>query len=108
MPIPPNTSEMLMQDLPDQVKEELKKKKDPYVQFRMPVDVWARLRARQIEMNDDAREIMLKNNLNIDPKAVKIPMTEVMRRSFEIPVMIDNPAELLGMVHKKGKGRIFR
>lgn len=107
VPVAPNTSDLLMENLPEEVKQELKKK-GAYTQFRMPIDIWARLRARQIEMNNDAREIMKKSNLNVDPNILNIPMTEVMRRSFEHPVMVGDPAELLGMIHKKGKGRIFR
>lgn len=109
MHMPDFTQQLLQdQDIPEEVKEELKKKKDGYVQFRMPLDVWARVRSRQIEMERDARDLMRKNNFPMDPSVLNIPMTEVMRKSFENPLMIQTPEELMKLTHKKGKGRIFR
>lgn len=104
----PSGSEDILHDLPPEVQAEIKSKKDPYVQFRMPVDVWARLRARQFAMEKDAIDILQKKNLPVNPKNINIPMTEVMRKTFENPLFFQNQEDILGLVHKRGKGRIFR
>lgn len=102
-----------MEDLPPEVQQEVREKLDrgeKHVQFRMPLDVWAHLRARHFEMNKDAHQILEKNNLPLpSPKfgADLVPMSEIIRKMFDNPLHVKEQ-DIVGMVHKKGKGRIFR
>lgn len=100
-------------DLPPQVADEVREKierGEKHVQFRMPIEVWARLRARHFEMNKDAHQILEKNHMPLpSPKfgADLVPMSEIIRKMFDNPLQVKDQ-DIVGMIHKKGKGRIFR
>lgn len=107
----PNQNLPFLNELPPQVQEEVKEKLErgeKHVQFRMPLDVWARMRARHFEMNRDAEMILEKNHLPLPSKNSMdlVPMSEIIRKMFDNPLKIkDN--DIVGMVHKRGKGRVF-
>lgn len=108
----PNGDMPFLNDLPEPVQQEVREKlerKEKHVQFRMPLDVWARMRARQFEMNRDAEELMSQNNLPLPSNGVDlVPMSEIIRKMFDNPLRVQDQ-DILGMVHKgKGKGRMFR
>ena len=102
-----------MDDLPMEVQQEVREKLDrgeEHVQFRMPLEAWARLRARQFNMNKDAQELLEKNHLPMPSQrfgADLVPMSEIIKKMFDNPLTI-REKDIIGMVHKKGKGRMFR
>lgn len=107
----PNQDMPFLNELPPQIQEEVKEKiqkGEKHVQFRMPLDVWARMRARQFEMNKDAEEILQHNKLPYPTGAELVPMSEIIRKMFDNPLRVQDQ-EIMGMVHKgRGKGRLFR
>lgn len=92
-------------EVPEEVKQEMKGK-GKYVQFRMPIDVWAKIRTRQISMQQDALQILQKENIMGKNSNLEIPMTEIMRKTFAQPVYVKD-YDLVKMLHRKGKGRMF-
>lgn len=108
----PNQEMPFLNELPPQVQEEVKEKLqkgEKHVQFRMPLDVWARMRARQYEMNKDANQLMQQNNLPTPAGGVDlVPMSEIIRKMFDNPLRVQD-RDIIGMIHKgRGKGRLFR
>lgn len=95
-----------LNDLPPQILEEVKAKKEDYVQFRMPIDIWAKLRARQFNMEIDAHNILKQSNLPVNN--IEIPMTEILRETMKDPLHLKDDKDLLKLAHKRGFGRIFK
>lgn len=108
----PNGDLPFLNELPQEVQEEVRdkiQKGEKHVQFRMPLDVWARMRARQFEMNRDAEELLQQNDLPAPSRGIDlVPMSEIIRKMFDAPLRVQDQ-DILGMVHKgRGKGRLFK
>lgn len=108
----PNGDLPFLNELPQEVQEEVRdkiQKGEKHVQFRMPLDVWARMRARQFEMNRDAEELLQQNDLPAPSRGINlVPMSEIIRKMFDAPLRVQDQ-DILGMVHKgRGKGRLFK
>lgn len=101
-----------LNELPETVQHEVREKLEKgekHVQFRMPLDVWARMRARQFEMNRDAEELMQQNHLPSPSRGMDlVPMSEIVRKMMDTPLFIKDQ-DIMKMIHKgHGKGRLFK
>lgn len=108
----PNGDMPFLNELPEPVQEEVREKiqrGEKHVQFRMPLDVWARMRARQFEMNRDAEQLLQQNHLPVPGNGMDlVPMSEIVRKMMDTPLFVKDQ-DIKKMIHKGfGKGRLFR